>query len=133
MWFVDQYDLWSLGGSICEPSLFILTHGIGFFGVEFFLHILNSAEIEAEEARLPWLFIFLKFLSFLFLIRLNVFVRVEWIEVIARWDFLEFWVVWLAKWDKVSKLSGACGIGINLRIFSFGCEDVLEGHLNKQN
>jgi hypothetical protein len=33
------------------------------------------------------------------------------------------------KWYKVSKLSGREWFGFYLRVFSFGCEEVLEGHL----
>ncbi len=49
----DQYDLSSLRGVICGPSLFILARHKGFLTMRFFFQILNFTEIEAEEPRFP--------------------------------------------------------------------------------
>ena len=124
----DRYDLWSLRCVICRPSLFILAHHKGFLAMRFFFLFLNFTEIEAEETRFPWIFSFFGLFIFLLMIRLDVFVRVKRIKVIIWGNFLEFWAVWLIKWYKVSKLSGRTWFGCNLRVFSFGCEEVLEGH-----
>ena len=125
----NQYGFWSHRCLICGPSLFILTHHKGFLAMRIFFQNLNFTKIKAEETRFPGIFSFFGLFIFLLMMWLDVFVRVKRIKVMRWGNVLEFWAVWLMKWYKVSKLSGSRCFGCNLRVFSFGCEEVLEWHL----